>query len=325
MTDNKPLVSIITPCYNDSKYVNRYFESIMNQTYSNLEVIFVNDGSSDNTEQIALEFGEKLKEVGISFTYHYQENSGALTAVLWGIQNAKGKYITWPDVDDYMYADSISDRVEWLEKHTEVATLCTTLDVIDEMDGKLVGNLTFSQKAQKDPMAAMILMKDAYVSPIGYMTNREKLQKVLSETEVYRNKKCGQNWQLLLPLVYKYGIEFSQNKAGYYLVRQKSISHTKNYDAEKSRIIACEEVLVNTLKNIDNGELLYTYKKQIGRQYAILKLRIAAYYSQKADLKRFYSEMMNNHSFTWIGFIYYLAGRTNTYSLMRKIKTWFYK
>ena len=50
----KPLVSIITPCYNGEAFLKRYFESILNQTYPNLELIFINDGSTDRTEEIAL-------------------------------------------------------------------------------------------------------------------------------------------------------------------------------------------------------------------------------------------------------------------------------
>ena len=52
----KPLVSIITPCYNGETYLSRFFESILNQTYSNLELIFVNDGSTDKTESVVQEY-----------------------------------------------------------------------------------------------------------------------------------------------------------------------------------------------------------------------------------------------------------------------------
>ena len=55
------LVSIITPCYNGERYLDRYFNSLLEQTYPSVELIFVNDGSTDNTEKIAMEYGRKLE------------------------------------------------------------------------------------------------------------------------------------------------------------------------------------------------------------------------------------------------------------------------
>ena len=70
----KPLVSIITPCYNGEAFLKRYFESILNQTYPNLELIFINDGSTDRTEEIALSYRERLEKRGITYIYEKQEN-----------------------------------------------------------------------------------------------------------------------------------------------------------------------------------------------------------------------------------------------------------
>ena len=72
--NNEKLVSIISPCYNGEQYVARFFESILNQSYKKLELIFVNDGSTDKTEEIALSYEKKLKDSGIEYHYIYQEN-----------------------------------------------------------------------------------------------------------------------------------------------------------------------------------------------------------------------------------------------------------
>ena len=65
-----PLVSVITPCYNGEKYLDRYFKSILDQTYPNIELIFVNDGSNDKTEEIALSYKNKLEEKKLDiYTY----------------------------------------------------------------------------------------------------------------------------------------------------------------------------------------------------------------------------------------------------------------
>ena len=62
---NKPLVSVITPCYNGEKFLHRFLDSVLNQTYTNVEFIFINDGSFDKTEEIVFSYKERLKSKGI--------------------------------------------------------------------------------------------------------------------------------------------------------------------------------------------------------------------------------------------------------------------
>lgn len=69
-----PLVSIITPCFNGEAFIDRYFQSVLSQTYPNIELVFVNDGSTDQTETIALSYSSKLAAKGIIFKYLSQDN-----------------------------------------------------------------------------------------------------------------------------------------------------------------------------------------------------------------------------------------------------------
>lgn len=70
------LVSIITPCYNVEKTIKKYLESILNQTYKNLELIFIDDGSTDETEKIIKEYINEFEQNKIKLKYVYQENAG---------------------------------------------------------------------------------------------------------------------------------------------------------------------------------------------------------------------------------------------------------
>ena len=72
----KELVSIITPCYNGEKHVHRLLESVLNQTYTNIELILVDDGSTDETKKIVLSYQEKFTEKKLKLNYIYQENKG---------------------------------------------------------------------------------------------------------------------------------------------------------------------------------------------------------------------------------------------------------
>ena len=91
-----PLVSIIVPCYNQAQYLDEALQSVLNQTYLNWECIIVNDGGSDNTENVSNEWIKKDKR----FIYLYKENGGLSSARNAGILNAKGEYILPLDADD---------------------------------------------------------------------------------------------------------------------------------------------------------------------------------------------------------------------------------
>ena len=105
-----PLVSIIIPVYNGSNYVGEAIDSALAQTYKNIEVIIVNDGSTDNTEDIVKSYKDKR------ISYFKKENGGVSTALNLGIKKAKGEYISWLSHDDLYYPNKIERQVEEIKK-----------------------------------------------------------------------------------------------------------------------------------------------------------------------------------------------------------------
>lgn len=97
------LVSIIVPCYNQAQYLDEALQSVIEQTYQHWECIIVNDGSPDNTEEVASKWLDKDER----FKYLYQENGGLSSARNFGITNAKGNFILPLDADDRISADYI--------------------------------------------------------------------------------------------------------------------------------------------------------------------------------------------------------------------------
>ena len=101
------LISIIMPVYNAEKYLNRSIESIMNQTYNNIEIILVNDGSTDNSLSICSNY----QKIDSRIKLINQENQGVSSARNRGIDEASGDYIMFIDSDDYIEKDMIKDMV----------------------------------------------------------------------------------------------------------------------------------------------------------------------------------------------------------------------
>ncbi len=99
----KDLVSIIIPLFNSEGYLKRCIESAVNQTYSNTEIILIDDGSTDNSGSICKSFINKNNNI----KYIYQDNSGVSAARNKGIEVSSGKYIMFLDADDYLCENSV--------------------------------------------------------------------------------------------------------------------------------------------------------------------------------------------------------------------------
>ncbi len=107
------LVSVIIPAYNAEKYISDAITSVLSQTYSNFELIIINDGSTDKTDQLIRSFLPNAK-----INYILQKNSGVSNSRNTGMQNAKGDYFSFLDADDYFEPDNLLYKVNALEQHS---------------------------------------------------------------------------------------------------------------------------------------------------------------------------------------------------------------
>lgn len=105
---DKDLVSIIVPCFNQGKYLPDSLQSILSSAYKNWECIIINDGSPDDTEEIALDWCKKDNR----FHYLKKENGGLAAARNYGIRRGRGKYILPLDADDKISSDYIGEGVK---------------------------------------------------------------------------------------------------------------------------------------------------------------------------------------------------------------------
>lgn len=124
----KPLVSVILPVCNECSFLQKAIESIINQSYSNIEIIIVNDGSTNpEVEEICLKYIDKI-------VYLRKENDGIASALNYAINVAKGEYIARMDGDDISYTERIYKQVEFLENNRDIDICGTNYENIDEND-----------------------------------------------------------------------------------------------------------------------------------------------------------------------------------------------
>lgn len=117
---DQPLVSIITPCFNNAAYIEETLKAIIMQDYQNWECIVIDDGSTDQSAKLIQEIAQKEPRI----KYLYQANSGAAAARNNGIKNSKGKYILPIDGDDLIHPSYLSKGIPLLEAHPNIKVVC---------------------------------------------------------------------------------------------------------------------------------------------------------------------------------------------------------
>lgn len=268
----QPLVSIITPCYNGENYLDRYFNSILNQTYPNLELIFINDGSADRTEEIVESYRPNLEQRGIAFTYLSQENAGQAAALNRGLKLFAGDYLTWPDADDEMTPDCIEKKVQYLEEHPEISLcICRGLSVMDNEHREIVGTLERNPPEGKETLFEdLLFVHNVFFVPGGYMIRTSRLDDTIPGRDIYSGRG-GQNAQILLPVCYNQTVGYLDDCLFTYYIRSNSHSHQINDSIRTiDQLEKYEIILIQTLGRMQ-PEVLSFYQAKIHEYYSRLE------------------------------------------------------
>ncbi len=253
----KGVVSIVSSCYNGESYLNRYFDAILAQTYRPLQLIIVNDGSTDRSEEIILSYKEKLLASNIDFEYVHKENEGIGSAVNDGLKYATGDYLIWPDTDDFLMPESIEKRVKFLEENSEYGFAVS--DGQTYLEGRLEKKGVIKAIVTKNgDMFDNIVSSNVIYTPCGWMIRMSAFLDVNPNKEIFPSR-YGQNIQMLLPVSYKYKCGHVKEVLYGRVDRPSSLSKQvwKGDGAWKNRILGLEEIYVQTLKSIGGDALAY--------------------------------------------------------------------
>ena len=139
MNKYNPLVSIIIPVYNGANYMKIAIDSALNQSYKNIEIIVVNDGSTDNdeTEKIALSYGDKIR-------YYKKENGGCASALNFGISKMEGEWFSWLSHDDVYFPKKIESQINMIKNFN--LDIKNTIVICENMVINNVGKKLFCHK-----------------------------------------------------------------------------------------------------------------------------------------------------------------------------------
>lgn len=134
---DKPLVSVVIPVHNGEEYIKESIDSCLNQDYPYIEVIVVDDKSTDSTLDILREYAERIRVIPV------EKQNGLGNVINIGIRASEGKYIARMDADDIMYPTRISKQVEYLEANPKCVAVGGQIDIIDG-DGNITGHRSYA-------------------------------------------------------------------------------------------------------------------------------------------------------------------------------------
>ena len=216
------LCSIIMPAYNGEKYIAQAIESVLNQNYTNWELIIINDCSTDNTEQIIKSYQQKDAANKRIKLINLTQNRGVANARNIGIQNAKGKYIAFLDADDIWQKEKLQKQVQVLSNSKADITYTAYL-MIDE-NGKTIKERSIKESLQiKDLLKENSIIFSSVVCKKASIVNKHFKSEWYHEDYVFlldlakegKNFK-GINESLMQYRVHKSGRSFNKQTAAKY-------------------------------------------------------------------------------------------------------------
>lgn len=305
------LVSIIVPCYNGQKFVDRCFNSILKQDYSHIQIIAVNDGSSDQSEQCILAWNDIFKNAGMQFVYIAQENKGPGGAINTGLKAVSGKFLSLLDIDDEFLEAAISSRVVFLNTHKEI-------DVVRSngwYNRKNRKDLFIQDSAEKkidDVFSALVAARTNNWAG-SYMVRTSALFAFYPDREIYQSR-YGQNLQFLLPLTYRKKCGFIDEPQMNYNIQEDSLSQTSDPKIEMERFLengaGYRDIRIHLIKQVvDDPKELPKYIRMADVAYYRLVLNKAVYLKDKEAIKKVYVDLKSTGAIT-------INDRINCYSVL---------
>ena len=215
----RPLVSILIPCYNAEKFLAAAISSVINQTYEQLEIIIIDDNSSDNSSAIYEAFASKDKRIKI---IRKSKNTGAANALNKGIDLASGSYIARMDADDLSEKNRIEKQVEYLIDNPHIGVLGSRAMIIDEEGNNLheVGPMYF----ENNTLSFSTYFSQPFVG--GAIIGKAEVFK----THPFRPQSISEDYELWLRLVSK-GIKIENIDAQLYKYRINAGSMSMQNDS----------------------------------------------------------------------------------------------
>lgn len=242
-----PLVSLVSPVYNAMPYLQDFLDCLEKQTWRPLQVILVDDGSSDDSAQCMRDNRERLEKAGLCVELVFSPHKGQAAAFNAALPLVEGEFFTWCDSDDLMAADGVEKKARWLMEHPQIGMVRNNGIVLDADK-----NIMLSESARPEDRACKDIFKELFLDSTYcyagcYMIRSELFFACYPDRKIPVSVE-GQNLQLLLPPASRTDCGYLDEKLHTYCRRksghssqsrsyQENLQRVKNFTALKLELL----------------------------------------------------------------------------------------
>ena len=207
--NHTPLVSVIIPCYNHGRHLQQAIDSVLQQSYTSTEIIVVDDGSMDNTKEVA--------QRNPSVRYSYQHNQGLSAARNTGIRHSTGDFLVFLDADDYLYPDALAINLEYLRRQELLAFVSGSHDKVFVTTGVV-------QPVVKTIPSDhyMHLLRGNYIGMHATVMYRRW---VFDQFQYDPSLKACEDYDLYLKIARKHPVQHHENRIAAYCLHDANMSN----------------------------------------------------------------------------------------------------
>ena len=309
--NNDPLISIIIPCFNAEKTLEKCLESVVQQSYANLEIIIIDDGSTDETSLIYNKFQSNDERILVL----KQQNSGVSKARNTGVKAATGDYICFVDSDDWAELNYCSELYSLLVgENADISIVEASYE--DENGNVLCSKPTSEEKIFDGNRALVLLLEDQEIQshPWGKLFKADLLKNV----HFPENLKCFEDYSTLFKIFNKaVKVVKSNEKLYHYIQREDSLSHNLSPATAYQFFLAIMEVFEFWRNSAKVGDRNKIVKNIVRKLLMVLKritrnTKVDEMKSEKDEIRRAFNSFLK-YSATDIGLEYYFYLRLYYY------------
>lgn len=253
-----PLVSVVIPTYNRADLITKTIDSVLSQTFTDYEIIVVDDGSQDETQEILSKYKNDLRVI-------IQENQGEGEARNTGIRAAKGDYLAFLDSDDLWFPNKLADQMETFAKSPKTLWCYSDAFFFDSLSGKILFLYSSIAEPHQGFIPRQLLLCDFIASPTVVIH-----RSLLDEVGFFRNALIAADWDMWLRIAAKFPIIRVPEPLAGYRLHANMISNRdpmilyNNYLATIDRAIAYAPEIYGALQD----QAIAQTSIRIGRTFA---------------------------------------------------------
>lgn len=279
---SKPLVSVTIPSYNHGRFLPEAIESALSQTYGNIEIVIVDDASTDNSLEIARKYASKHSIIKV-YTHPGNVNRGISRTADLAIQKASGVYWTPCCSDDVLYPEKVETELEYFMENPEVGLVCSSMDLIDA-----AGNIVSKQvgvNIADEPDQLETMLKSNPINAPTIMTSKEIINKI----GLHEENLIYSDWDIWIRFAARYKIGFIPKSLIKYRIHSYNTSVVEDHLIHYERMRELYLLLKEKARGSDAGRLgEEKYRRIIDKQLQAIpsqeaRVHLDNYYKAVAD------------------------------------------